>query len=1281
MRLSHSQNLVQEEPNLWLTNSEGSLELESNGREARSLRAQESDLIRDDISKPASEIRGRVIGIRGISAEGWAYDASKPDAPVTVELLHGERTIARGLANMLREDAAAVIDGNPHCGFRIRIPNALLDGRELKLRVREAASGTDLESDAEPLVAPKHPGWSATITDLEGQELTGQLEIDRPDAEDDLELELWIDGIWADRFHVPAPGRDRDLVHFRHPIPDSVREGDTWTSVLDGELHEFVLTPADCSLVIASAEFHTWAEAFTYQALQTNLGAGLDELPRFVRRFIERAAASALFDEAYYSAKVRQEFPSCEEALLHYLSERENWRHATSPWMDVAFLGAVAGDHVKNTVSPLEWYLRQAPEADVGPNPLFSNADYGIYAGIPAEARPTHASYFDDWLESAKDGKPVNPSVLVDLEHMSRALNAGTETDGAPVLEYLEDWLRLKSKERPLDKLSPYFDRDWLEQCFTLRHNRPIRCLLSAFRLGLLTDQSPHPVLQHGHEGCDYYALIRNYELLSFAQGIDDITRVCPEIDGAAFYAQFPQKPQGAKQSAPRHSSFYRYLLADHGAVRPSFLRGLEDAFVANEYDGLVGYCLEERGIADINRIWSRWLRLLGVPGNYPDSVDPNNKLLSIQDIKQLRSHQSRLDRGVRASFIIPTYARDDLVLRCVLSALQSGPMDQIELIIAEDAVHVDGNWILGYFLPYASIYKNRENLGFLLSCRKAVSRSAGAIFILVNNDVIVHKNAIEEILTAFESRTDAAVVGGLVLNADGSIQENSGMLWRDASAWNYHRGWKREDEYALNIREADYVSGCWIGIRRSAWDEIGGFDTRYVPAYYEESDFCLSAWRHGHKVYINPLSVVTHLDGATMGQDEDNPSSLKSYQRINRKKFHQKWRSLLEATYRENGKPTVFHTGRDDPKRFVSLIFDHYIPEPDRDAGSRTMLVVCQALASVEGNYVLFIPANNHRSHYAAGLERLGIEVITGAEGWKRFDTLLSQDKQLIRYAFVSRIGVAEKFSWHLSQLECRKSLYIHDIEALRGFQHDPGAPGHGELVKAAMDRYATQHEKLFASFDDIVSLSEDETHLLRPYCGKKLVDVFPYDFSPPEASAAPAERIDILFVGSYNHPPNREAISNFIETIWPDIHKEIPEATLHLCGSGFENADSLAGHNVVRHGLVTDQTLSYLYSICRVSIAPLLAGAGMKGKVIESCAQGVPCVGTELAWQGIALPEIYGHLSGSIATFSERLLKTYHAYSDERARDLRSRYCAWRDKNRMSDVLPHLLRSALAK
>ncbi len=1219
------------------------------------------------------QLRGEFKGIRGMMAHGWAYDANDPAAPVTIEILDGDLRLASGIANEVREDAAALVDGNVLSGFRIRIPDAYLDGRRLTLSAREPVTGTVLANTADPAPPTEHPGWSATVSDLEGQVLCGQVTLESTAEDQDVELELWIDGIWADRFHVSSPGRDRDRWNFQHAIPDSVRDGNAWTSVLDGESHEFVLTPADTSLVLSTGHFVTPVKVFTYSALKAALTDQPARLPRFVRRFIARACASALFDGAFYGARVQQTFASAEHAILHYLSDRRQWRHATSPWLDLPFVNALAGDLTKDSVSPLEWYIRQGPDSEFGPNPLFANVDYRVFADGDSDSLPQRATFFDDWLATLDTATPLNPSALVDISYLQREIGGDHPATGAQVLRYLRDWLALTPAQRPLDTLSPYFSQDWLEQCFILRRNRPKGCLLSAFRLGQFGDQSPHPVLQSVGNGRDYYALIRDYELLQRSSGIDDIERLCPNIDADALYAQFPAQPTASTAGPPLRSSLYRYLMAPVDTVRRSFLRNLDDHFVADVYEGLIEYCTATRGISDINLIWARWLRLLMLPGTYEDSVRTGHGLLTVQDLRQLRSHQPRLDRGISLSLIIPTYARDDLVLRCVLSAVQSGNLDQIEFIIAEDAEQVDSGWILGYFLPSATIYKNPENLGFLANCMSAVAHSTAEFFVLVNNDIIVHQHAVHELLDSFRTHADAGVIGGLILNADGSIQENGGLVWKDASAWNFHRNWQTADEYAFNLREADYVSGCWIGFRRAVWDRLGGFDTRFMPAYYEESDFCLSCWSSGSKVYVNPLSVVTHLDGATMGVDEEDSSTLKAHQPINRKKFHAKWKPLLAAIFNDNGNPTPFHTGRRNPKRFITLVFDHYVPEPDRDAGSRTMFVVCQALAAMANNYVIFVPGNNHRSAYAKDLERLGIEIIAGAEGWKRLDLLLEHEAALIKYAFVSRLGVAEKFSWHLNRLKCRKSLYIHDIEALRGFTHDPRSPGYEALVKAALSNYTQRHQTLFDLFDDIISLSEEETRLLQPYYGRKLVDVFPYDF-PSAAEVQQQNRNDLIFVGSYNHPPNREAIAHFIASIWSQIRRALPHAWLHLCGSGFERAQSLTGPGVICHGLVSEQTLSYLYAISRVSIAPLLTGAGMKGKVIESCSRGVPCVGTEVAWQGIDLPAKYAHLRGSMDTFADRLIATYQTQDEAVAADLVALYDSWRGRNRIADVIPRL-------
>ena len=1203
-------------------------------------------------------VEGHVDGVRGIHVEGWAYDPENPDEPVSVEVFDGDRLLAVGVADHYRVDLEYTGSSHGYCAFRVSLPDEYLDGRGIDLNVCECSTG-DYLAGSLPLQALDNPCIEAKLTELDGQVLAGVFELDTADAI--IDLELWIDGIWADRFTVIRASDESRWSDFKHTVPERF---------MDGEDHLFDLALADTRLVIASARFTTPARIFLHEAMLVGPKRKAQMLPAAVRSFIARCTASSLFDRAYYSEKVNRPFADDEEAVLHYIGERSNWRHATSPWLDVPFIREISGEITRNAVSPLEWYFRQGIGQEVGPNPLFSNADYQILAGLASDAKPEGASFFDDWLAQAQKSPAVAPSVLVDLGHISSSVGEGTSYESGRVLEHLKTWLETPPEKRRVDTLHPCFDEDWLGQCFILNHNRPKGCLFTAFRLGRMEGQSPYPVLQQGRDTKNYYALIRGYEILYRATGIDDIAQVCPEIDADAFYAQYPVQPAGQGRS-----SLYRYASGSAAQPHKSFIRALDDDFVAAEYAGLVDYCLAARGVGDINRTWSRWLRLLGVPGNYIDGMGTRGDVLSIQNLAQLKEHKYRPEQGISASFIIPSYARDDLALRCVLSAVRSPGANTVEFILAEDAAHVDCAWILGYFLPFARIIKNPVNLGFLLSCNAAVKESRGAIFVLVNNDIIVHPNALNEMLGTFGDRPEAAVVGGLVLNVDGSIQENAGMLWKDATAWNYHRNRRLEDESVFNVREADYVSGCWIGIRRGVWDQIGGFDTRYVPAYCEESDFCMSAWQNGHKVYINPLSVVTHLDGATMGQDE-NSNTLKGYQKINRAKLLEKWKYQLGAMHNENGQPTPFHTGRYNNKRFISIVFDHYLPEPDRDAGSRTMYSICETLAAIENNYVLFVPANNHRSKYAAALERMGIEIITGAEGWKRFDHLLMHQREHVKYVFVSRLQVAKQYTWHLDQLHCPKSIYIHDIDTLRGFPHEPDSQGHQDLVEEAMSQYAEKNQAAFAKFNHIVSCSEDETRLLKAYFGDKVVDIFPYNHRAITAAELDGPRGDLIFVGSYNHTPNREAIQYFIENIWPGVIGALPDVRLHLCGSGLENAQSLSGRNIILHGHVTDQTLDYLYSISRLAIAPLLTGAGIKGKVIEASAHGVACVGSEVAWQGLDLPKDYAYLSGSIATFGERLMQAYRAYDADMAAGMLQFHEQCRARNNIADVIPRLIK-----
>ena len=1225
------------------------------------------EYINKKVSIPESRkvpLQGAIDGGKGLYLEGWAYDPESQGHFVKVEVYDGIRLIAVDIADYYREDLANLGKNNGFCAFHISLPIEYLDGsKNVNLRVKECSSDTYLKGSCKLEAILPRP-YKFQIDNLDDQTLLcSAIQVDSLVVNEvDEYLELWVDGIWAEKINVWKVFDENESYPFTFHIPPYL---------LTGEQQSFVLTKADTQLVVASASFYTVAKGYPSETIKAAPKRKNKGACTIISPFINKVVASNLFDQAFYSEKVGIRFLSKEDCVAHYLDTRKSWQHSTSAWLDIDYINTISKEVSSGSISPIEWYFSQHVQEDIGPNILFSNADYQIQVRLDDDAKPMASTFFDDWLVQAYKFSDIAPSILIDLQYISKCVVNSSEYDGQKVIDYLQSWLRCPPEKREVQYLHPYFDQDWLNQCFVLNHNQPKGCFFTSFRLGQVLGQSPLSVIQQDTNQKDYYSLIREYEIIFQTVNIDDISVLCSEIDADEFYNQYPLNVDTHNK---RRSSLYRYVTDNPRQKNKSFIRGLDDKFIAAEYDGLIDYCLIHRGIGDVNRIWSRWIRLLGLSGDYI-SASRNAEILSIQDVKQLKEHKYRADLGISASFIIPSYARDDLVLRCILSAIKSPDSSRVEFIIAEDAAHVDCAWILGYFMPFAKISNNPINLGFLLSCNEAVKHSNGEIFVLVNNDIIVHPNAVNEMLKTFKSRSDAVGVGGLILNTDGTVQENGGVFWQDASAWNFHRNKPLNDEFIFNLREVDYVSGCWIAIRRNVWDQIGGFDTQYVPAYCEESDFCMSCWQNGYKVYINPLSVVTHLDGATMGQDENAETTLKSYQKINRAKLQSKWKYQLARIYNKNGDLTPFYTGRTNPKKFISLVFDHYIPEPDRDAGSRTMFSICETLAAIENNYVIFIPANIHRSKYAADLNRLGIETITGSEGWSRFDDLIKNKKEFIKYVFVSRLHIARQYEWHLNQLNCLKSIYIHDVDTLRGFSYDPTSPGHMDLVNEAMQQYAAKNQDIFAKFNHIISCSEDETRLLKDYFGAKVIDMFPYRSKSIELIKNIDQRQDIVFVGSYNHIPNREAIQYFIEYIWSKVVDELPNARLHICGSGMESAQFLNGNNIILHGQVTDQTLAYLYSISRLSIAPLLTGAGIKGKVIESSANGVACVGTEVAWQGIELPSEYSYLSGSITTFLERLIKAYRAYDNQMASTLINLHEQCQQHNNISEVIPNLV------
>lgn len=591
-------------------------------------------------------------------------------------------------------------------------------------------------------------------------------------------------------------------------------------------------------------------------------------------------------------------------------------------------------------------------------------------------------------------------------------------------------------------------------------------------------------------------------------------------------------------------------------------------------------------------------------------------------------------------SIIIPVYNQFNYTYHCIKSIIANSGEISYEILVANDC-STDITSEMEEIIHGVRLITNETNLRFLKNCNHAAEHAKGKYVLFLNNDTLVKEDWLQPLVDLFEHDEKVGLVGSKLIYPNGSLQEAGGIIWRDGSAWNYGNGDDAEASEYNYVKEVDYISGAAIMLPRTLWNEIGGFDEYFAPAYCEDSDLAFMVREKGYKVMYQPKSVVVHFEGVSNGTDLSD--GQKAYQRYNQRKFVQKWRRVLRR-YPVNG-VDVFHAREHSYDKPTLLMVDHYVPQYDKDAGSRTVFQYLRLFVS-QGYNVKFIGDNFYRHEpYTTVLQQMGVEVLYGpyyANNWKRW---IEGNAAYIDFVFLNRPHISEKYIDFIKEKTSAHVIYYgHDLHFLRETREYELT--HDDKLLISMEEWKQKEFSLMRKADMSYYPSYVEQEAIHAIDEAIAVKAIPaYIFEDVDAcDYSFSDRQDLMFIGGFGHTPNIDAVKWLAADIMPKLTEVLPGIIVHVLGSNPpDEVKRLESKNLKIVGFVTDEQLEEFYHKCRISIVPLRYGAGIKGKIVESMKYGTPVATTSVGAEGLADAEKVMVIEDDAVAFAKRITDIY--------------------------------------
>ncbi|MBC7339106.1 MAG: glycosyltransferase [Firmicutes bacterium] len=588
-------------------------------------------------------------------------------------------------------------------------------------------------------------------------------------------------------------------------------------------------------------------------------------------------------------------------------------------------------------------------------------------------------------------------------------------------------------------------------------------------------------------------------------------------------------------------------------------------------------------------------------------------------------------------------------MLQTCLEAVRanSGPAERYEIVVVDNG-STDGSAEFLAAQADVRLVSNTSNVGFTLASNQGAEVARGRYLVFLNNDTRPQPGWLDALIAA-AAPPDVGAVGAKLVYPDGRLQEAGGIIFADGSGWNYGRGSNPDLREFSEPGDVDYCSAAALLVKAHVFWAAGAFDPRYAPAYYEDSDLCFAIRNRGWRVIYEPRAVVQHVEGATAGRDLT--SGLKRYQVVNKQKFVDKWAAVLQRQYPARLECVPLAARRVPPLRI--LVVDVVPPVYDRASGSQRLFQIVQMLLEEGHSVAFFCWKSSGLETYVSLLRRMGVVVVGGDDvrggeqgKLERLAVLLASFAPNV--VWIEGYQLAALCTPVVRQVAPEACLVLDTVDLHfvreRRLEEVGGNPTGGGWQR-------TRDEELSAcaNADVVITVTELERDLVRSLVPAVRVAMIPNVHEPHPIGSSFSRRSGLIFVGNFFHHPNLDGVGWFLEAVWPLIVREEPAMTMRIVGNApppvlrqLCSQAELAGGSITLIGYVPD-VLPYLGE-ARVSVAPLRAGAGMKGKIAEALAAGLPVVSTSVGAEGMGLQDgKHVLIADNPEAFAEAVLRLY--------------------------------------